>query len=84
VVVIERELIDDQMRDAARLEATAQDLRLFVIFGGGERTPDNLHAIAALAGLSMVRRRRLVSGRSMLVFARLDGPVDRSPGQLGM
>jgi O-methyltransferase len=70
VVVVERELTDDPASSAAGLEATAQDLRLFVLFGGGERTHDDLHALALSAGLSLERHRRLTSGRSLLVFAR--------------
>ncbi|MEV0797478.1 methyltransferase [Kribbella sp. NPDC050281] len=70
VVVVERELTDDQAGSAAGLDATAQDLRLFVLFGGGERTHDDLHALAVSVGLSLERRRRLTSGRSLLVFAR--------------
>jgi len=74
VIVIERELADDQTSSAARLEATAQDLRLFVLFGGGERTRDDLQNLADSAGLSLERRRPLTSGRSMIILTRSPAP----------
>ena len=55
----------------AQLEATAQDLRLFVLFGGRERTQAQFDALARQAGLALRRRSRLTSGRSALVFGRV-------------
>jgi hypothetical protein len=67
VIVIERELVDEATAPT-RLEATAQDLRLFVLFGGGERTPAGLMALGGSAGLTLRERHPLSSGRSLLVF----------------
>lgn len=69
VVVVERVLTRQGGGERrAQLEATAQDLRLFVLFGGRERTLAQFGGLARRSGLVLRRRGRLTAGRSLLVF----------------
>lgn len=65
VVVVER-LLDDTP-DRQR-EATLQDLRLLVLFGGRERTRAEFETLGSAAGLSLMGAVSTSSGRHALTF----------------
>lgn len=74
VIVIERVLGaagDDQQ------ETTHQDLRLFVLFGGRERTLEEFTDLGAAAGLTLTEARATASTRRLLVFRPSAGPEER-------
>ncbi|SMC73689.1 methyltransferase [Kibdelosporangium aridum] len=50
--------------------ATAMDLRLLVLFGGKERTPEQLDLLAGAAGLRQLSRSLLAGGISLLEYSR--------------
>ncbi|WP_152361832.1 methyltransferase [Microlunatus speluncae] len=68
VVVVERVVPEQLTADAATLETAIQDLRLFVLFGGGERTEQQFRTMADRAGLALGSIDPLTGHRQLLVF----------------